>query len=221
MRKFAHPKSHGNLCFHCDPELYKTIKKKEAHFVAGLLSMGAVEVDRSDDIMSVHGASVKFRRELPIEFWSCNLGVERQACDEDISQRCRVDFVFESPQAVVLLELDEHQHADRCLLSEVARANEAANSLFMGGNHRPLLILRFNPDRFTVDGVLKSVPLKQRYHEVWSKISGWLFNPSCAQDTYIMMYVYFNMQNGVPAVTLHTDFNTRVKERVVIASLGA
>lgn len=192
--KFVHAKSAGGLCFHCDPDLWRTLKRKEEAFAAALAAAGFREA--TSDALTTDPSHPAFRRELPVAFRTCSLGVERAACDAAASQRARLDFVFESEKAVVIAEIDEWQHADRCVRDEVARANEAINALWLGGNRRPVLLVRLNPDTFRVDGAIKRVAAARRHARAIALIRAELFAPRGATETWSIQMMYYDTEGA-------------------------
>ena len=72
--------------------------------------------------------------------------------------RYRVDFVFELEAAVLLLEYDEEMHTDREKRCELVRQAEVS----MGYGDMPVHWIRFNPDDFTISGVIQPVSSKDR-----------------------------------------------------------
>ena len=134
-----------------------------------------------------------FRRELPESFTGCALCVDRTACDQDASKRARIDFVFEEQHSVVLVELDEDQHKDWCLNSEIARVNAIVSSLWIGGNDRHVLVVCFNPDACHVDGKIRRVPRATRYRRVIGVINEALAQPDLPGNTWSIQHMYYDV----------------------------
>lgn len=70
----------------------------------------------------------------------------------------RVDFTFEGPSKVVLLECDEHQHSQYNRRCELVRQAEV--SLGFGG--LPVHWIRYNPDAFKLNGVTSMITTQER-----------------------------------------------------------
>jgi hypothetical protein len=185
----VHPRSKVSKCFECDESLWYRLKHKEQSFANALLAAGFREAGGGEDVLS-------FRRELAVSFTGCNLGVDRTACDQDTSKRARIDFVFEGQHGVVLVELDEDQHKDRCLNSEIARANAIVSSLWIGGNNRHVLVVRFNPDAYRVDGKIRRVPLATRYNRVIGVIHEALAQTDLPGDTWSIQHMFYDVRAG-------------------------
>lgn len=111
--KFAHPLSKVAQCTECDPTLSRSTKKKEEAVAAAILAAGGLA----------------FRREFFVPFAACGLGVNRAACAQQPSINARLDFVLVSDSAVVVIEVDEAQHAHYCVGGEISRVNEVFESL--------------------------------------------------------------------------------------------
>ena len=185
---FPHSRSKTMQCFECDPIIWRRQKLKEEAFADALKRYGFTEGDI--------GPAWSFCRELPVSFSNCKLGVDRMVCGEAVSKRARVDFVLQGRSCVVLVEVDEDQHKDRCVQAEVARASEIVHALWMGGNKRYVLLIRFNPDKFEVDGKTSCVPLSERYMRVVRVIRAALNAPDMPKETFAMQYMYYDVRGG-------------------------
>lgn len=154
--KFIHLRSAVQKCRECDPTLWPRLKKQEEAFAAFVAS----EFGNSGEYRT-------YERELTVPLQGCGVGVDRSECGQEVSQRTRLDFVFDTgPSCVVVVEVDEDQHKQYCVPSEIARVNATAGSLLLGGTARHVRFVRFNPDDFHVDGALRFVAMKKRYKRV-------------------------------------------------------
>jgi len=187
------------------------MKMKEEALAAFLIKSGMNE-NKNGNLKISRPESIEFKRELPINFKNCNLGVERMSCDMKKSIRSRLDFIFESANAVVILECDEKQHEDRCLREEVSRTNETVNSLFLGGNQRHVRFIRFNPDSFKIDGKLKAVALEERYKKVAEVIVQSLFKNVGEKESFSIQMMYYDVERETNKICLHEDFDTEIRK---------
>lgn len=80
--------------------------------------------------------------------------------------RAYPDFTFQLEHMLVFGECDEHWHSDRMLSCETKRMTEIQTVQIMGGEKRPIVFLRINPDSFTVDGEKKKVLYEKRMDDV-------------------------------------------------------
>ena len=192
--KFVHPRSTVNECRECDNTLWPILKKEEeafAEFLAGEF-----------------GDSVEYRtfdRELLVTLTGCGMGVDRSVCGQEVSQRARLDFVFDKGHScVVVVEVDEDQHKHYCVPSEIARANATINALFLGGNRRHVHIVRFNPDAFCVDGELCHVNKTIRYKRVVRVIRD-AMQSNLVENTYSIQHMYYDVRDGVECIRNEID----------------
>lgn len=70
----------------------------------------------------------------------------------------RVDFTFETPSGVVLLECDEKQHSEYVKRCELVRQAEVA----LGYGGLPVHWIRYNPDAFKINGTTRVTKQKER-----------------------------------------------------------
>lgn len=89
------------------------------------------------------------------------LHVSYKACGEDDTW-ARLDFVLYKEDHVVILSVDELQHADREVLCEVARMSKVVCSIRASGDARRIVWIRFNPDTVRLDGEKVRRPMKDR-----------------------------------------------------------
>ena len=87
------------------------------------------------------GVQFEYQRHLP--FKTCGLNSETSCAF--------VDFAITKPWGYILLECDEDQHRARDPSCDVRRDFDMAASVALGSGHK-LLIVRYNPDSYRVDG---------------------------------------------------------------------
>jgi hypothetical protein len=105
----------------------------------------------------------------------------------------RVDFEFEYPLGVVLLEYDEQMHADRVLRCELVRQAEVA----LGYGGLPVHWIRFNPDAFKVDGITRVTKREEREKELLKQLQQALSHADY-EHPIIVTYICYNQgQTGV------------------------
>lgn len=91
-------------------------------------------------------ASIPFEYQRHVPFKSCGLGSETQCA--------YLDFLVVKPWGYIVLECDEHQHKDRDPSCDVRRDFDIAASVALGSGQQ-LMVVRFNPDPYKVDGITK------------------------------------------------------------------
>lgn len=92
-------------------------------------------------------------RDAGLHWTSWNKQVAETACG-----RYRPDFTYELPTHIVIVEVDEYQHAKPGYECDNARMMDLCGTY--GG--LPVLFIRFNPDAFELAGVQARVTMKER-----------------------------------------------------------
>jgi hypothetical protein len=85
--------------------------------------------------------------------------------ENDICDRTRPDFLWDLGTHVVILEVDEDQHANRQEYCECVRMRNITESLM-----RPTIFVRYNPDGFKQDGRKVQVS----HHKRMEKLIRWI-----------------------------------------------
>lgn len=154
---------------------------------------------------ALKAAGIAFKREHVIDF----------RCVDTRETFARVDFVIHHRGHVVLLEVDERQHDDRPVACEVARMAKAVESLALGGNTLPLVIIRYNPHGFKVDGRRAHVKMYEREAELVKLISG-ADSPVYTGRPLAVAYMYYDRSAaGRPVVIDHDEYDARMRECVL------
>jgi hypothetical protein len=109
-----------------------------------------------------------FLRDNGFHWTSWNKQLSETACG-----RYRPDFAFELPTHVVVLEVDEHQHAAPGYACDTARMVDVHGSY--GG--LPVTFVRFNPDAFKLAGETTRVPLQTRLKTLGDELRAALASP--------------------------------------------
>ena len=91
------------------------------------------------------GVVFEYQRHIPFK-----------ACDLDSERTCAyVDFVIPRPWGYVVLECDEDQHRKRPPECDARRDFDIAESVARGSNDA-LMVVRYNPDKHRVDGIVRA-----------------------------------------------------------------
>lgn len=142
---------------------------------------------------TVEGIQKKFKSEQQLDDWLQSVGAEftrdqrnrlklnvcQSVRDADGKNNGRVtarpDFYLlgESARlgATVLLENDESAHRGKSYRCDLSRTLAIYQALQARNQDIPVLIIRFNPHWFTVDGVLHDVPLNKAHIKLWKIIT--------------------------------------------------
>ena len=109
-------------------------------------------------------AGVQFEYQLHMPFASCELASETKCA--------YVDFAIATEWGYVLLEVDEEQHRgkDKDPSCDVRRDFDIAASTALGSG-QPLVVLRYNPDAFKVNGATRTVSSKERQAKLLETLS--------------------------------------------------
>jgi hypothetical protein len=161
----------------------KTVHAKE-HMRRLKLKEGAIE-----DLLILHGYD--FKRQHYVNF--------KCAVSEETWAVCDAVLLFRN--TVVILEVDEDQHAAYGISCDVKRMGLTVESLRVGGNTQRIAFIRYNPDAFTVDGITKRTYRQERHDALISLLRELETEPDApgAEDvrTY---YLFYDTTEGVPDI---------------------
>jgi hypothetical protein len=122
-------------------------------------------------------------------------------CDKHIKDGCskkRPDLLVDLGYQIIIIEIDENQHANYDCSCENKRIMELSQDL----QHRPIIFIRFNPDEYEINGVkmtscwgvdgrgicsikkTKKFEWQERLHALSLQIEYWL-NPENKTDKTI------------------------------------
>jgi hypothetical protein len=132
---------------------------------------------------------------LYVPFTACGLGVDRTSCGKAPSHNARLDFVMTSSTAVVVIEVDEAQHASYCVGGEIARVNDVFESLRLRKNKKHVHFIRFNPDKFKINGRKGQVSIEKRHARLMNVIKEAL-ESNKPQETLSIQHMYYDTWNG-------------------------
>lgn len=130
--------------------------------------------------------------------------------------RAFIDFVFQFEHMLLLTELDEWGHSDRMLSCETKRMMDVVAALRIGGEKRPIVWLRINPDKYTIDGKVEKKPFEHRMDDAVKWAKG--FKP--IKDVTIC-YAYFSVckfpgtKHRYPEILADSDFPKELKQCVM------
>ena len=102
-------------------------------------------------------AGVEFEYQKYIPFAGCGLNSE--------TRHAFVDFVITKPWGYIILECDEDQHRAYDPSCDVRRDFDMAASVALGSQHK-LMIVRYNPDSYRVDGKTRVESKKDRMNRL-------------------------------------------------------
>ena len=178
--KYPHPDSLVGQCIECDPAIFgPRMKQKEEHAKAKL--------------EEAFGETNPAMREESVHF--CGEGADRTACGKNQSMRARCDFVLQSADKVVVVEVDEDAHRHYCQKSDIARVNDIYAAYLSGGNlnNRHVHFVRFNPDKFNIGGQEANVSIEIRYATLIKVVRAALATSSSEDNRpWSMRHLYYD-----------------------------
>ncbi len=175
--KYPHPKSSSGQCSECDPLIYSLPMKKKEEAVKAVLEAAFPDT--------------AVERELPVDF--CGDGADREKCGHNQSVRARCDFLLQSGDKIVVVEVDEDAHRHYCPPNEMARVNDIHAAFVKGGNlnNRHVHFVRFNPDAFKIGGKQARVSLRTR-HATLVKVVRAALAPSSDERMWSLRHMYYD-----------------------------
>jgi hypothetical protein len=142
---------------------------------------GKIDVLREDNICinfcSMEESDVKYKRRQKLKesrvvsLLTEHFG-EPNICDRIVENECEIkqrpDIVYECKTHIVICEIDENRHRSYCDLGEV---NKMKNIYTAYGGEMPIVFIRYNPDKFKVDGKVVNIPneKKEKMLLLWVK----------------------------------------------------
>ena len=176
----------GLRCSCCRPAsaTAKRAKKKENRVCAALEEAG-----------------ILLHREVRISY-SC--------IDSNNKRFARLDVVIECENHRVILEIDEQQHKNEgySVACDMARMTHVMAAIACTSNIRRTRWIRFNPDAYKVDGVLRRTRMKQRHAALVDAIH------SGPDRDFELLYMYYDVDDGQPTIVSDPQYEERFKHIV-------
>lgn len=143
-------------------------------------------------------------REHQIDFKSCGIGTFS-----------RIDGVTIQNGILFFIENDENQHKFNVLSCETKRMMDIKCALIQDGNDMPLVFIRFNPDKFTINDKRVYIPKKDRL----KKCADLIKTISINKDTLMTLniyYMYYNVTDNNLNILSDPDFPEEMKPCVKV-----
>ena len=122
-----------------------------------------------DVYMALADAGIDFEYQKYLPFKGCDLQSE--------STHCFVDFAIAMPWGALLLECDEQQHSAYPASCDVRRDFDMCASVALGSQHK-VVVLRYNPDAFHVNGATRRTSKKERHAKLVATIKAFEEDPA-------------------------------------------
>lgn len=132
-------------------------------------------------------------------------------CVDKNSTHCRVDFHIVYNGILFLLEVDEYQHDTYSQACETVRMYNVFESLTLGGNLLPIVFIRYNPDKFTIDDDEIKIYKSDRMEQVYDFITNYSFNGK----KYAIKYFFYDLVDDNLAILDDPEYNDEVKQFLI------
>eukprot|EP00973_Karenia_brevis_P091994 12410220-Karenia_brevis.AAC.1 len=134
--------------------------------------------------MELQKAGIVFDYQVYIPFKACNLNPEKKY----ETTFAKVDFVITKPWGYILLECDEEQHKREPPTCDPRRDVDIAASIALGSEHK-LLVVRYNPDGYKIDGKTRITGKAQRIKRLLEVLE---YEPM----GFERLFLYFDHESG-------------------------
>jgi hypothetical protein len=135
-----------------------------------------------DVYLALAGAGVQFEYQKFLPFRGCGLNSE--------SAHCFVDFAILTAWGVLLLECDEQQHSAYPASCDVRRDFDMCASIALGSQQK-VVVLRYNPDSYHVNGATKHTSKKDRHSKLLETIEAFKDDP-CPSLGFARYFLFYN-----------------------------
>jgi hypothetical protein len=134
---------------------------------------------------ALRAADITFEYQKHLPFHGCDLQSETKCA--------YVDFAISAPWGALLLEVDEDAHSAYPASCDVRRDVDMCASLALGSGHK-VVILRYNPDSFKVDGKNVTVAPKERQRRLVEVVQAWLQEDPAPGKQLARFFMYYDMR---------------------------
>jgi hypothetical protein len=135
---------------------------------------------------ALQAADISFEYQKHLPFRGCDLESET-AC-------AFVDFAIAAPWGALLLEVDEDAHSSYPAACDVRRDFDMCASLALGSGHK-VVVLRYNPDSFRVDGRNMGVATKEKQRRLVEVVRAWLLEDPAPGKQLARFFMYYDMRS--------------------------
>ncbi len=132
---------------------------------------------------ALQAADITFEYQKYLPFAGCDLDSE--------TKYAFVDFAITASWGALLLEVDENQHFSRDASCDPRRDFDMCASLAMGSGHK-VVVLRYNPDSFRIDGKNVSVSTKDKQRRLVDVIRAWLSEDPAPDKQLARYFLYYD-----------------------------
>ena len=141
-------------------------------------------------------AGIEFEYQKHLPFRSCGLGSE--------TAWAFIDFAILTIWGVILLEVDEFQHAAYDPSCDVRRDFDSCASIALGSQQKAV-VLRYNPDAFKIGGKTRYTTKKERQAKLIETIKSWENDPA-PELGFARFFLFYDAEDDsspLPAIAQH------------------
>ena len=138
---------------------------------------------------ALQAADITFEYQKYLPFHGCNLNSETKCAF--------VDFAITASWGALLLEVDEDQHSARHASCDPRRDFDMCASLALGSGHK-VVVLRYNPDSFRIDGKNVTVTTKARQRRLVKVVRAWLLEDPAPDNQLARYFMYYDGRSDSP-----------------------
>lgn len=143
-----------------------------------------------DVYQTLQNADVAFEYQKHMPFRGCGLASETSCA--------YIDFCILKPWGVILLEVDEEQHAHYDTRCDPRRDFESCASIKLGSQHKAV-VLRYNPDAFKVGGTTRKTSKKERQQRLIQVLQSWEEDPAPDLE-FARFFLFYDAESDVATV---------------------
>ena len=147
---------------------------------------------------ALQAADIAFEYQKHLPFHGCGLDGE--------TRYAFVDFAITAPWGALLLEVDEDQHSGRPASCDPRRDFDMCASLALGSGHK-VVVLRYNPDSFRMNGRNRTVAAKERQRRLVEVVRAWLLEDPAPGKQLARFFMYYDgrSDSALPVVAKECD----------------
>jgi Zinc finger, C2H2 type len=209
--RFVHTKEKRFFCSECN---FGCVEKSNVrrHYQSQHTQEGQLRQKRKEENLAkfLTKIGIEFQREHQVSF----------SCFQ--SNFARIDFLIQLKNTkgeafIVLLENDEDAHSSRPVSCEVKRMMDVYTAFSLEGNTLPIVWVRYNCDRYSVDGIVQ----KKKKQERLSYLEAFLQNLKTVDlPSFSIYYLFYDCITKQDKLQLelfsHEDYHEEVKPFVQV-----
>ena len=135
-------------------------------------------------------------------FHGCNLDSE--------TKYAFVDFAITATWGALLLEVDEDQHSSQPASCDPRRDFDMCASLALGSGHK-VIVLRYNPDSFRMDGRNMDVATKDRQRQLVEVVRAWLQDDPVPDMQLARFFMYYDCRSDSPLPVVAKEWDSEAR----------